>query len=1181
MRLGMGLGLGNLLSGQPLTGFPNDFSFNFDGSNDYLDIGSISLTGQFTVSFYCNINTSSQTEFVIGSTGSNKIGFLGGDVFVRAINGGSSDTSVSEPSSGSFHHIVVTRDSLNKVDLYLNGGSANRLFSDSAQSGTVTWNYVGRDSTTTQNFTGLIDEVAIWDTALSADDVAKIASKPVDFSKASTYATDRTSNLKLWLRAGDKAEPESTTAIARQDFYTDFDGTDDYVDTGTTLGTSLGDGYTGDLTFSFWIKIEQFPASGNEGIFAFMNPAGNTNSDIVMATTVSSSNDLIVRKEGATIVQFISNANTILGTGWNHISIIYKAGSSDDTIFINGILQSATNSSSFSSSVDLSGKRFDIGRYLQAELESSMSSFSIHQTALDAQTISQMAKSRFTPMRDNRFSVVDFDGSDDYISLGNADVYPDDIDAEEFTIAGWFNGTGGTIISKADTSNRAIHLYISGGVILKAGGTTINSGFTPTSGEWNHFSIVSFNDSGTYKCNIYINGDFKAVGTTGTTTATDRDLLVGARRASSNTDATSVFTGSISSISLYNTAKSAEEIYAIYQQGITYDESSLSGLVGYWRMGDDTSKAYPTIADSSSNSNDGTITNGESADIVQQMVAGWDLGSFESSSEELGGELSNKDFTGWTLDGSSNWSASSATSLSHTASSAGFASSPFSTVSGKIYKVSITINSGQTGTYKLQLGASSWLFDPTDGNDTWSGNHIFYVSNAGNSSNGFKIYAPSSFVGTFTDISVKEVLQSEVSDTYPAIIDVNEPVALEKVSNTDFTTTDGWNTASGRWTIDTSAGTVTSNNDSGFSPYLQCTLPSTTVFDDANAIYKMTITIDSCENFTQAGIVKNGSVSNFFGSFGISSTGTHTVYFTNTTTGLSVYSNGVVTSISHLSIKKVLGNFGTMTNQASDDLVYSSVLPDQSFLGTGVNSAYNFLDFDGTDAYVQVEQTFTSDNFALSFWINPDDVTSDKYLFDQNAGICRSVVIGYQDGYINFINDDNDAGNYYPTGTETDTQIPVSVGEWQHYVMMTDGTKVYGYKNGVEVVNITGKWGASGAEKLWIGQYESGNNYNGKITAVGIWNKTLSSSEISSIYSAGRHTNLLDSYSDNLKAYFAFGALDAVTGFPDTDSTIYDRSGNSNHGTTSGTATGDLKSPPNAEPNGYAKGDTNRSTTTP
>ena len=37
MRLGMGLGLGNLLSGQPITGLANKYSFNFDGSNDYLD----------------------------------------------------------------------------------------------------------------------------------------------------------------------------------------------------------------------------------------------------------------------------------------------------------------------------------------------------------------------------------------------------------------------------------------------------------------------------------------------------------------------------------------------------------------------------------------------------------------------------------------------------------------------------------------------------------------------------------------------------------------------------------------------------------------------------------------------------------------------------------------------------------------------------------------------------------------------------------------------------------------------------------------------------------------------------------------------------------------------------------------------------------------------------------------
>ena len=45
--------------------------------------------------------------------------------------------------------------------------------------------------------------------------------------------------------------------------------------------------------------------------------------------------------------------------------------------------------------------------------------------------------------------------------------------------------------------------------------------------------------------------------------------------------------------------------------------------------------------------------------------------------------------------------------------------------------------------------------------------------------------------------------------------------------------------------------------------------------------------------------------------------------------------------------------------------------------------------------------------------------------------------------------------------------------------------------------------------------------------------------------------------------------------------TIYDRSGQSNHGTATNTEAADLASSPNADPNGYAKGDTNRSTTIP
>ena len=62
--------------------------------------------------------------------------------------------------------------------------------------------------------------------------------------------------------------------------------------------------------------------------------------------------------------------------------------------------------------------------------------------------------------------------------------------------------------------------------------------------------------------------------------------------------------------------------------------------------------------------------------------------------------------------------------------------------------------------------------------------------------------------------------------------------------------------------------------------------------------------------------------------------------------------------------------------------------------------------------------------------------------------------------------------------------------------------------------------------------------FNGSIGQTAIWNKVLSSTEVGAIYTLGRHGNLLDSYSDNLKGYWAMSSLDASTGLSDSISTI-------------------------------------------
>ena len=49
----------------------------------------------------------------------------------------------------------------------------------------------------------------------------------------------------------------------------------------------------------------------------------------------------------------------------------------------------------------------------------------------------------------------------------------------------------------------------------------------------------------------------------------------------------------------------------------TKDYGQSSNLVGWWRMGDPNgTAAFPTIVDQSTNSNDGTMTNMTSGDIV-------------------------------------------------------------------------------------------------------------------------------------------------------------------------------------------------------------------------------------------------------------------------------------------------------------------------------------------------------------------------------------------------------------------------------------------------------------------------------------------------------------------------------------------------------------------------------------
>jgi len=267
------------------------------------------------------------------------------------------------------------------------------------------------------------------------------------------------------------------------------------------------------------------------------------------------------------------------------------------------------------------------------------------------------------------------------------------------------------------------------------------------------------------------------------------------------------------------------------------------------------------------------------------------------------------------------------------------------------------------------------------------------------------------------------------------------------------------------------------------------------------------------------------------------------------------------------------------------NLVYSSVLPDQSFL-TGVNSAYNFIDLDGSDEYINVADNDTLDltnNYTISIWFNADSL-------DAEVGILgKRTPTEVNGNWILWYGDDGGGSNYLRfwkhTGSgwqKLDTTLTISTGSWYNIIITHDGTNTTLFSNSSQIATTTSITAiVNTSEDLVIGQHGQSQFFDGKIGQTAIWSKDLTN-DVGSIYNAGRHTNLLDSYSDNCVGLWAMSALDALTGLSDIgNGTIYDRSGNSNHGTATATEASDLASSPNAEPNGYAKGDTNRSTTIP